>query len=465
MRPDRYSADIIVVGAGAAGLAAAVTAAEAGLDCLVLEQTSQVGGTTAWAVGSICVCVDSVADFLADTEQYLTPQQADTVPIELRQLIAEHSAPTQRWLADLGVPFTGPYHEPPHRVPRLFATTPDGRAYVWWLLRRAIELGVRVRYQSRVSELLYTAGAVTGVRVDNESLTARLGTVLTTGDFAGNVELRTRYLSPAAAQAKAVNPTAHGDGLMLGRSVGAAWRNMTISFAPQLRFDPAPVTEDPWSADIFVEAAEAAAAAEPVRCRAVGHRAMQRAHMAPAAKGAAIVLDDGRLVPVAGAVGAVAATASRTAHLLLDSRWMPDGPWADLWISSAPTIGFATLADYLAARPDLVRLNADPAQLGVTAAALAQFGTWQPPFVLVGPARPVVTVTEGGLRVDTSLRVLNQEGQPIPGLFAAGATGQGGLLLLGHGLHLMWALVSGRVAARSVAATSGAMTEGGRALA
>jgi len=47
--------------------------------------------------------------------------------------------------------------------------------------------------------------------------------------------------------------------------------------------------------------------------------------------------------------------------------------------------------------------------------------------------------------------VLDAAGQPIPGLHAAGATGQGGLLLKGHGLHLMWALVSGRTAGRAAA--------------
>ena len=41
--------------------------------------------------------------------------------------------------------------------------------------------------------------------------------------------------------------------------------------------------------------------------------------------------------------------------------------------------------------------------------------------------------------------------QPIPGLYAAGSTGQGGLLLKGHGHHLAWAFVSGRRAGRHAA--------------
>jgi fumarate reductase flavoprotein subunit len=59
---------------------------------------------------------------------------------------------------------------------------------------------------------------------------------------------------------------------------------------------------------------------------------------------------------------------------------------------------------------------------------------------------------EGGLAVDSEHRVLGTDDAPIPGLFAAGSTGQGGLLLKGHGHHLAWAFVSGRRAGRFCAA-------------
>jgi fumarate reductase flavoprotein subunit len=52
--------------------------------------------------------------------------------------------------------------------------------------------------------------------------------------------------------------------------------------------------------------------------------------------------------------------------------------------------------------------------------------------------------SEGGLMVDLQHRVVDAQDQPISGLYAAGSTGQGGLLLKGHGHHLAWAFVSGR---------------------
>jgi succinate dehydrogenase/fumarate reductase flavoprotein subunit len=56
------------------------------------------------------------------------------------------------------------------------------------------------------------------------------------------------------------------------------------------------------------------------------------------------------------------------------------------------------------------------------------------------------------LRVDATYHVLGEGGAPISGLFAAGSTGQGGLLLKGHGHRLAWAFVSGRRAGRFAAA-------------
>jgi predicted oxidoreductase len=105
----------------------------------------------------------------------------------------------------------------------------------------------------------------------------------------------------------------------------------------------------------------------------------------------------------------------------------------------------------------------DPAKLTAAVAAVNQRRADAPsadgtpahlhagPWVLLGPARLFVTFTDGGLAVDDSLRVINREGQVIPGLYAAGSTGQGGLVLEGHGHHLGWAFTSGRLAGRNAA--------------
>ena len=57
-----------------------------------------------------------------------------------------------------------------------------------------------------------------------------------------------------------------------------------------------------------------------------------------------------------------------------------------------------------------------------------------------------------GLAVNTRLEVLDDNGQPIPGLYAAGNAGQGGFSVTGHGHGLGWAFTTGRLAARNAAA-------------
>jgi fumarate reductase flavoprotein subunit len=88
----------------------------------------------------------------------------------------------------------------------------------------------------------------------------------------------------------------------------------------------------------------------------------------------------------------------------------------------------------------------DGANLRVSASSLTN-----PPFFALGPVFGMLTVTEGGVAIDSDCRVLDESDQPIDGLFAAGGTGQGGMLLKGHGLHIAWALTSGRVAGESAA--------------
>ena len=78
------------------------------------------------------------------------------------------------------------------------------------------------------------------------------------------------------------------------------------------------------------------------------------------------------------------------------------------------------------------------------------------PFTALGPVRAVFVHNEGGLAVDSQHRVLDGMSQPISGLYAVGSTGQGGLLLKGHGHHLAWAFVSGRRAGR-IAASQAAL--------
>jgi fumarate reductase flavoprotein subunit len=137
------------------------------------------------------------------------------------------------------------------------------------------------------------------------------------------------------------------------------------------------------------------------------------------------------------------------------------------FISTAPGVAYAYVNDYRRNRPDVFKTAASlddlAAQLGMPAGSLgrtvgehnASAGNRPKlesgPYVALGPVRAVFVHAEGGLAVDAEHRVLGPGDQPIPGLYAAGSTGQGGLLLKGHGHHLAWAFASGRRAGRNAA--------------
>jgi predicted oxidoreductase len=138
------------------------------------------------------------------------------------------------------------------------------------------------------------------------------------------------------------------------------------------------------------------------------------------------------------------------------------------YVSTAPGVAYAYLEDYRRNRKDIYHragtIEALARSMGVPGEALARTlsdynsavrGTRPaivaPPFYALGPVRSYVVFTDGGLKVSERLEVLRADGSVIKGLYAAGATGQGGLLLEGHGHHLGWAFISGRIAGRNAA--------------
>jgi fumarate reductase flavoprotein subunit len=150
------------------------------------------------------------------------------------------------------------------------------------------------------------------------------------------------------------------------------------------------------------------------------------------------------------------------AYILLDRRLADMFSVWPHYISTAPGIAYAYLPDYRASRPDIYTeaktLDDLSRRLGIDAKTLKATVNdcnagrvnsdmpllAEPPFTALGPVRAVFVHNEGGLAVDACHRVLDASDRPIPGLYAAGSTGQGGLLLKGHGHHLAWAFVSGR---------------------
>jgi len=77
-------------------------------------------------------------------------------------------------------------------------------------------------------------------------------------------------------------------------------------------------------------------------------------------------------------------------------------------------------------------------------------GLVEGPWVLLGPAKAYFTTTEGGVVINKKFQALDSEGNPISGLYAVGQNGLGGQILWGHGLHIAWAITSGRLVGKQL---------------
>ena len=95
---DNATYDVVVVGAGGAGMSAALFAAIDGAKVLLVESTETVGGTTAWSAGTTWVpgthhsATVNPQDTLADAARYLTNAIGDRTPEALRQAFLDHGA-------------------------------------------------------------------------------------------------------------------------------------------------------------------------------------------------------------------------------------------------------------------------------------------------------------------------------------------------------------------------------------
>src|ERR1035437_4401690 len=166
--------DVIVIGGGGAGLAAAIGAGAANRSVLLLEKEPKLGGTTGLSVGSITASatdlqrragiVDSPAEHFEDMALF-AGELAVRDNLELRRLYTGNVPDTVAWLEKLGVVFFGPMPEPPHRVPRMHNVLPRSKAYTHHLGREARRLGVRILVNARAQKLIMNGGRVTGVEV------------------------------------------------------------------------------------------------------------------------------------------------------------------------------------------------------------------------------------------------------------------------------------------------------------
>ena len=230
--------DVIVVGAGGSGLAAACSAAQCGGRVLLLEKEPQPGGTTGIAVGSFTSSGtrlqqearvdDSPQDHAEDAGNFAPPEIERRNNAALRAFFLGESAETMRWLEAMGLSFVGPRPEPPNRQPRMHNVVPGAKAYIAALQLFAQRSGAKLLCNVEVESLLQESGRITGAGVrfadQTSEYTAARGVILAGGDYANNADLIAKYKGERYRQIEGINPYATGAGHGLAEAVGAKIR-------------------------------------------------------------------------------------------------------------------------------------------------------------------------------------------------------------------------------------------------
>lgn len=496
------SYDVIVVGGGGSGLAAGVSAAEHGAEVLLLEKQSELGGTTGIAVGSFTAnrtriqaeagLSDSVEDHCADAARFANPEIEARNNDSLRRFFLAHTAQTLHWLMGMGLSFHGPSPEPPNRVARMHNVIPGAKAYIATLQARLLRLGGTIRAGAAVTRLHFedrdTGRTVAGVTVtaDGEQRTvrARRGVVLAAGDYAGSAGLIARFKGDQFSTIEGINPRAAGDGHRLAETAGADLVNMDVTYGPELRFVPPKGKTFQQLLPARGPVAKAAGLLMPLAPRRVVNAVIRRLLVTWQHPEDSLFADGAILVNRGGerfcdeTVSpereiALADQPSKEAFIVLDERLIRRYSRWPHFVSTAPKIAYAYVQDYLKLRADVAIEAADIVtlakhrglpgrQLAVTIDRWnrdAESDSTRTPlsgtrWVCLGPVKAYFTTTEGGAAINEQLQVLDRHGNPIPGLYAVGQNGLGGQILWGHGLHIAWAITSGRLVGRELAAGS-----------
>jgi fumarate reductase flavoprotein subunit len=429
--------DLLIVGAGTAGMTCAIVAAQAGADVVVVEKSDVPGGTLHLTGGHMSAAGtrrqaergidDSPEAHLAD----LVRISRGTVDERIAGLAVAQAAPTVEWLEEHGLELEEDtpavyYGHEPYATARTIWGDDRGRSILRVLQPMWDEqvAAGRIAFLPAhdLQELLVEDGAVTGVVAGHRGVRVELraaATVLATGGYAANLDLladvtpgRPRALTSAA-------PTSQGDGILAAQRIGARFHRAERFLASIGSF-----VEDPEAArafdspqfmdldrdpqEIWVNVRGERFTPEDVRSPDLHERALA------AQPGAQmwVVCDDRALDADGG-----------TFHRVWDAERLRAEAQRGSFAWSAPDL--ATLAaragldaggleQTVAAFNAAVASGEDP--LGRTALH-APLDT--PPFHAFR-SDATVFVSFGGLAVDEELRVLDDAGRPIPGLHAAG---------------------------------------------
>ena len=197
--------DIVVIGAGGAGLSAAVEANSKGMDVIVLEKMPIAGGNTNYATGGLNASETSVQKKLGikdSNKQFYEDTMSGGKNINdsvLVETMVENSADTVDWLLEMGADLNdvgkmaGSTNNRTHRPTGGDAI---GSHLVQVLENQATKQGIDIRYNNKVTSLIDDNGKVAGVVVETPNGNYKINSkavIIATGGFGANPEIIVSY--------------------------------------------------------------------------------------------------------------------------------------------------------------------------------------------------------------------------------------------------------------------------------
>ncbi len=240
-RESEYTADVIVIGAGGAGLTAAITAADNGASVIVLEKMPIQGGNTLISGGEYAApgnWIQTEEGIEDNAEQFyndiLKGGDNENDP-SLVRVLAENALAGANWLKDyIGMEFEDHMlFFGGHSVERsLVPKNATGYEMISKLTAKLDEKNVPLHKNTAATELIQNQeGKVTGVKAQygNQTVTynANKAVILATGGFGANLDMRVKYNETMNENILSTNTVgSKGDGIEMAERIGAQLTDM-----------------------------------------------------------------------------------------------------------------------------------------------------------------------------------------------------------------------------------------------
>ena len=434
---------VVVIGAGGAGMTAAIMLKQAGVDFILLEKMPYVGGNTTKATGGMNAAEthyqkeqgieDSVAQFVEDTMK----GGHNLNDPALVQTLAENSSAAIDWLDTIGAPLPKVSFSGGATNQRIHAPE-DGSGVGNYLVdkfsAKLAELGIEPMLNTKATVLISDNGTISAVSAesaDKRYYIKAKAVIMATGGFGANMEMITQYRPDLEGTVTTNAPGATGDGIKMARGVGAVLVDMN-----QIQLHP---TVEQTTSMLITESVRGDGA---ILVNAKGERFINELET--------------RDVVSAGEL----AQEGQFAWIIFDQHLRDNLKAIEKYVKNNLTVQADTiegLAELIEVEPAVLAktladwneivANKNDTQFGRTTGMNDDLST--PPYYAIKVA-PGIHHTMGGIKINTKAEALDYYGNPVPGLFAAGeVTGgvHGGNRLGGNAVADI--VIFGRIAAQS----------------